>query len=390
MNLTRDRWDRLLALAVTAGELGILAAVDHHAAGGQLAAGTVIAVLTGLPLIYRRRAPFAAFLMIWLATLAHGVVGLHQLHFSFGLVIALYSLAAYGRRPAPLAGLAVVVAGTIAGGAALGAVAELPWVVVSVAAVWLLGTFTRTRLLYIAEVEARADQAEREREQRARLAVVEERARIARELHDVLAHGVTVMLLQAGAARSKLRKDPDQADAALERVEDAARASLADLRSLLGLLSGEPDGQNSEARLPQPDIADVEPLVEQFRTAGLPVRLEIDGRPRAVQGAVSVSAYRIVQEALTNALKHSRPQQVRVGLGWDPDALRIEVSDDGEDEAPRGGAAGGDRDGAQGAGRGLVGMRERVKLLGGTITTGRRGDRGFAVRVKLPLEEASG
>jgi signal transduction histidine kinase len=212
----------------------------------------------------------------------------------------------------------------------------------------------------------------------ARQAVNAERTRIPRELHDVVAHSVSVMVVQAGAARRVLDKDPDRASEAMASIESTGRQSLNELRRLLGMLR-QADGA-ATGRVPQPSIDDVDALLAQTREAGLPVTIEIEGEPRPLAPGVDLSAYRIVQEALTNTIKHAGPAEATVRLCYGADTLELVISDDGRgadcEEAERTGAAG----------HGLVGMRERVSLFGGDLQVGNRPGGGFTVRATLPLE----
>jgi signal transduction histidine kinase len=239
--------------------------------------------------------------------------------------------------------------------------------------IWGLGAYAQTRRRYLRELEERAVQAEREREQLARIAVHEERTSIARELHDIVAHSVSVMLVGVRGAREVLRTSPAVADDTLRRVERSGEQSLAELRRILALLRDRED--DAESR-PQPSLADLDELVADYRAAGLPVRLELIGEPESLPGGVELSVYRIVQEALTNVLKHSDPTTVTVTLSFRDSAVELEVVDDGTTAEP----------GATTTGQGIIGMRERVVLLGGELETGRRVGGGFRVAAWLPVE----
>jgi signal transduction histidine kinase len=218
---------------------------------------------------------------------------------------------------------------------------------------------------------ARADHLEAGQEEALRA----ERARIARELHDVVTHSVSVMVLQTGAARQIMGRDESRAQALLESVEASGRSALEELRRLLGLL----DDRAREAPLsPQPGVTEIPALVDQVREAGLPVELCVEGQPRPVSGGVAVAAYRIVQEALTNVLKHADGASTRVVLRWADAALELEILDRGAGS----GAAAPDA----GAGRGLAGMRERAAMYGGTLDAHAEPERGYLVRAHLPLE----
>jgi signal transduction histidine kinase len=238
---------------------------------------------------------------------------------------------------------------------------------------WLGGFAQRERAAQAHRAEERALHAEREREVAARIAVAEERARIARELHDIVAHAVSVMVLQVGAVRHRLPGDFADDVEALRAVEDTGRSALGDMRRMLGAMRSEADGAEFE---PQPGLDRLDVLLREIRRAGLPVELHVAGEPSRLPAAIDLSAYRIVQEGLTNALKHARASRASVHIGYAADELRIQVSDDGAGAA----AATGD-----GLGHGLVGVRERVKLFGGEMTADASNGGGFRLTTSLPL-----
>ncbi len=223
----------------------------------------------------------------------------------------------------------------------------------------------------VGDRERRAQMAERERDVAAREAVVEERARIARELHDVIAHHVSMMVLQAGAERRGLGDEQASTREVLETVERTGRSALTEMRRLLGMLRGDA----GDPLTPQPGLDDVPTLVGQLREAGLPVELRVDGEPRPLPVGIELSAYRIIQEALTNALKHAGGARARVDVRYGADSLELEIADDGARRAPE----------VPTGGHGLVGMRERVALYGGRLDAGSRPSGGFVVRVLLPI-----
>jgi signal transduction histidine kinase len=364
-------FDAAVALAAAGAEV---AAVTD---GGQSVAALALAALAGLALAARRRAPLATFAVVLAATAAielsgDSVAGVAPL-------VALYTAAALLDRRVSLGTLVPTVALVVA--LALTDSSQDDSQRLSDAAVgsglcvgvWALGAYVQTHRRYLRELQDRAADLQREREQLARIAVHEERASIARELHDIVAHSVSVMLVGVRGARDVLRSAPDVADDTLARVETSGEQSLAELRRILTLLRGPEQG--AEAR-PQPSLAQLEELVDEYRDAGLPVRLMVAGEPRALPSGVELSVYRIVQEALTNVLKHARPTEVAVTLSFHGAAgLEIEVVDDGRAAA----------DGAEAAGHGLVGMRERVALLGGELEAGRRVGGGFRVAARLPV-----
>ncbi|HXU22688.1 MAG TPA: histidine kinase, partial [Tepidiformaceae bacterium] len=226
-------------------------------------------------------------------------------------------------------------------------------------------------------LEDRADRLEREREEKARAAVAEERARIAREMHDVVAHNISVMVVQAGAARRVVQSDSLSATDALLTIEKTGRQTLQEMRRLLGVLRTGDDGL---ALAPQPGLGELASLLEQLRKAGVPVELREEGEPRQLPAGHDLVAYRVVQEGLTNVLKHAGKANVQVTVRFRGDALDLEVIDDS-----KGAPADAERNG----GHGLFGMRERLALYGGTLQTGPvAGAAGFALRATLPIESA--
>jgi signal transduction histidine kinase len=267
-------------------------------------------------------------------------------------------------------------------------------------AAFFLGDLQKRRLAYMAKLEALNAQLATEQELRSRWAVAEERARIARELHDVVAHSVSVMVVQAGAARRTLATSPAQATTALGQIESTGRQALVEMRRLLGLLR---DGDHDAALAPQPGLAHLESLAEAAREAGLPVEVEVEGEPRPLPAGVDLSAYRIVQEALTNSLKHAGRARARVRVCYGREALEVQVLDDGTGlpvQARDGGAGlavvrlrpGGLLEvtdpvaPAAGGGNGLIGMRERVAMFGGSLEAGPRPGGGYRVAARLPLD----
>jgi signal transduction histidine kinase len=248
---------------------------------------------------------------------------------------------------------------------------ELVFIPVLFAIGWLAGFALRERSVQAEDAEERALRAEREREAAARLAVAEERARIARELHDIVAHSVSVIVLQVGAVRHKLPPSLEEDKEALEGVERTGRAALTEMRRLLGAMRR--DGQDPELA-PQPGLDSLESLLEEVGRAGLPVRLHVDGDRVPLPRAIDLSAYRIIQEGLTNALKHARATQADVTVRYGSDELELEVRDDGRGLTS-----------TDGLGHGLVGVRERVKIYGGEMSTGTANGGGFVLSTRLPL-----
>jgi signal transduction histidine kinase len=236
---------------------------------------------------------------------------------------------------------------------------------------WLFGFALRERAAQAEAAEARAAYAERERETAARIAVAEERARIARELHDIVAHAVSVMVLQCGAVRHRLPEGLAGDRDALQDVERTGRAALAEMRRLLGAMRRDGDGVDLT---PQPGLGSLEPLLDEIRRAGLAVDLRVEGPPVPLPHAIDLSAYRIVQEGLTNALKHAHASHADVLVRYRPDEVQIDVRDDGHGPSS-----------SDGLGHGLVGIRERVNLYGGQMSAGPANGRGFLLSTRLPL-----
>jgi signal transduction histidine kinase len=366
-------FDLALALLATAAELAQIIG----ATGALAAPSLALAVVAGGALVLRRRAPVAVLATILAAGVA--IVALGDDPSGLSMLIALYTTAAYCELRVSLAALVL----TAATAATLSAVtvdapgrqtsATFGAIIAAALTIgaWALGAYAQTRRRYLRELQERAASAEREREQLARIAVHEERASIARELHDIVAHSVSVMLLGVRGARDVLRSAPDAAEETLARVERSGEQSLAELRRILALLR-EPE-QTAQSH-PQPSLAELNGLVAGYREAGLPVRLEVIGEPTPLASGVELSVYRIVQEALTNTLRHTDPSNVTVTLAFRDSRLELEVVDDGKPTL-----------GVLTPGQGLVGMRERVALLGGELETGQRQGGGFRVAAQLPL-----
>lgn len=330
------------------------------------------AVGTCLPLVSRRRYPIICHTLQIVSAIAsqRQPVSISLL----SIFVGVYSVAVYSRWRLPyLVWLAI-------GAAWLGiqfpeSSPSMPaWALMLVAGfgLWLAGSAVRNRQLRADVLEERAQRLERERELSMRVALADERQRIARELHDVVAHSVSVMVVQAGAARTLLTRQPERSLEALLAVEGTGREALSELRRLLGLLT-EPDAEPSLA--PQPGLDQLNRLVERVGQAGLPVDLRIEGTPRPLPPGLDLTAYRILQEALTNALKYAGGSQTQVRVTFDERELRLEVLDTGDGVATNG----------TGAGRGLLGMQQRVAVYGGQLETGLRPEGGFAVRAFIPI-----
>ncbi len=372
-------WVVALALAATA-EFELWA----HAPAGLVVTGgrAPLAVLFGfvtVPLAWRRRAP-AAVLAVGSGAVAVAAFLIRHpggvpLGVFLALIVAFYSVGAHceERRALPVGAgvLATIAAVDLTRGGVFEAHGARPaaWLVFAVA--WLVGRDFRRRRGELSLLRDRATRLEREREERARTAVAEERGRIARELHDVVAHSVSVMVVQAQAG-PRLLDDAEQARGVFRSIEASGREALVELRRLLGILR---TGDEQLAIGPQPGLGSLRSLVEQVREAGLPVELRVEGEPVQLPPGVDLSAYRIVQEALTNTLKHAGRARATIVVRYGQAALELEISDNGAGTSAA----------MNGSGHGLIGMRERVALYGGVLETGARDGGGYAVRVRLPL-----
>ena len=387
--------DGLLALGLTVLSLLVLAGGARDL-GAYDPLSIVLLLFQTLPLVFRRRYPVPVFAVTLTATLAHAAFATGSLNTTLGSLIALFTVGEQleRRRSALLALIALAGFGTliVAKAPMPAALSGFVQTEISVLASWVLGTWARDRHEHVAVVEERARLLERERDENERRAVTEERERIARELHDVVTHHVSVIVIQAGAAIRALERRPDDVRQALEAIDGTARQALGDMRRMLGILGsaperdGSPGGAPAEPdRAPMPGLDSLGQLLEQVRAAGLPVELSITGRPRTLDPGVELSAYRIVQEALTNTLKHAGGARARVDVAYEPDALEVRVVDEGAR-----GEAGAARIEAPGeGGHGLIGMRERVAIFGGQFEAGPQPG-GFRVFARLPLPGGGG
>jgi len=351
-----------------------------------------IAVALSAVVALRRRMPEKMLLLAVAAGLAQLVLDVPSAPEDFAMLVIIYTVAANGARWASR--LALI------GGLCAGTLSQLRWPTtetsgagsvfiaifqtVPFALAWVLGDSIRTRRAYLAQLEERAARLEKEREAQAKVAVAAERARIARELHDVVAHNVSVMVVQADGAAYVMDTAPDQAKKALETISSTGRQALAEMRRLLGVLrTGE--HQESGEYVPQPDVEQLDDLIEQCRTSGLPVDFKVEGTRRPLPSGVELTAYRIVQEALTNTRKHGGADAgASVRLVYFDDGLGLLVEDDGKGAPHELYEEGG----ADGQGHGLIGMRERVGMVGGTLDAGPRPGGGFRISALLPLKAA--
>jgi signal transduction histidine kinase len=371
-----------IVLAVLFTVLGLVTVFAQEVKNG-LTEPTAIAVVTTvivcLPLAFRRRAPLVAVVLSCVAIIVHIALDFPEGSLPITVLALAYTVAAWGSLRAAVAGLVAIYA-TIT----LLALMEAPGLDVATVlgnlaffgVAWAIGIAVRARR---EAIEARIREAEErsnfERQRAARL-LAEERLRIARELHDVVAHSMSVIAVQAGVGAHVVEERPAEARAALEAISATSRGALAEMRQLLGALRDD-DGERS--RQPAPDLSNVGQLVDDVRAAGVPVVLEVSGACSGINPAIELSAYRLIQEALTNVIKHAgTPSRVEVRVQHDDESLTVSVVDDG-----RGAAAKADAD-QPGAGHGLIGMRERVEIWGGELTAGPARGGGYAVTATLP------
>jgi signal transduction histidine kinase len=369
--ISTDRVRLLVADGVVALAAGVLLvagqALDVVKVSPSEALSTAVAVIG--PLALRRLAPTAAAVLVGAGIVATRGVLLPVDVAAFAIASFSVADAATSRWRSFLS-----VAG-IAGAIALWFASDGSAYVIAVAylvalAGWLAGDAWRERRR---RADASAATERRDHEEQIRLAVVAERRRLARELHDIIAHDVGVMVVQAGGARHVLDSAPDRARTALLTVEETGREALTELRRLLDLLPDEPG--EAPAFAPQPTLGDVDDMVRRMRDAGLPVGLTVGGEPRQVPDGLGAAAYRIVQEALTNSMKHGGAVRTQVAIDYESDAIVLEVVDAGPSKPPA----------STHNGRGLIGMRERAEAFGGTFEAGPRDDNGYRVRATLPL-----
>ena len=376
--------DSLMAGLLLVFDLGVLGANQTSVPGSTL---LFVGAMMIVPVVFRRKHPLGSSYVILfggaLQLLTHGdlATGMPVRLADFSLAIALYTMVAYvGRRPGLLYAIWLAVGTVVWALWPMGAGVEAAFLVFVIAAVfgfsWAMGEFVGARRAYNRELEQRLKLLETERDQQARIAVGEERSRIARELHDVVAHAVSVMVVQADGASYAIRTNPDLAEAAVRTIADTGRQALTEMRRLLGVLRSE--DQSGTQWVPQPDAGDLHELAENCRAAGLPVRLETAGELSALPAGLGLGVYRIVQEALTNTLKHAgagATATVRVTQAGEQ--VEVEVADDGFGTPHDLVAVSG--------GNGLIGMRERAGVLGGTLEAGPNPGGGWRVRAVLPL-----
>jgi signal transduction histidine kinase len=342
--------------------------------GPEVVIAAVLAAAVALVALRNRLgvvAPLSALALLGLASLP-APAWLLDSSFVYLLVMLICGLGGYlaQSRWSHAAGLLVLLA---VGSLAAGRHPDPHWgqaagVIAFMAIAWVAGTIVRGPVLRAHSAEVRAVQLEQEQAEAARQAVIDERQRIARELHDVIAHSVSVMTVMTGAVRRRLTPDQTRERDSLVAVERTGREALAEMRRLVGMLHEE---ETMPSYAPQPGMQALDTLIDTVRAAGLPVDLQVEGARRELPPGVDLAAYRVVQEALTNTLKHAGPASARVQICWTDDELRIEVANNGRNTAPS-------------AGYGQAGMRERMRLYGGRLESGPRTDGGYVVRAYLP------
>ena len=366
--------DILLATTIAAGFC--LEGTVGVYAEGPVWANLLVGVLAGASVLWRRSAPgLTGAALLAVGTIHSFLLTPVDMTLSVLLMLILvgYSTTRYGQGTRAVWIVALVAAGVVAIEIAKTRAAEnvvFPVVVLCTGAV--AGGAVRARVREARVLAERTHELEAERARGEQAAVVDERRRIARDLHDVVAHTVSVMVVQAGAARRTMDRDPARAIAALDAVRSTGGDAVAELDRLLGLL----DPEEARTAATRPGLDALGHLADRMAAAGLPVTVAASGRPRPLDAATDLVAYRVVQEALTNTLKHARAATAAVALAWTDAALEITVHDDGEGAAASGG---------QGARRGLQGMRERIEAYGGELEAGPAPGRGFRVRARLPL-----
>jgi signal transduction histidine kinase len=378
LRLLRDHADLAFAVFCTVAlqaEIWLADYAVHRAALSLLGLST-------LALAFRCTYPLPAFLVTFFGL---GVVNIVAPEFdnqsTMGVIVIVFSLYSYGANArgrqawAAVVVMPLAVAHFVTDDGDSFHLGDIAFGSLIIGGPWAAGLTMRLRRERERSLTLRTVELERDRDESARAAVAAERARIARELHDVVAHAISVVVVQSRGGRKVLDRDPEAARTAFDSIERTGEQALGEMRRLLGMLR---DDDEEQSRAPQPSLERLEALAEEMRASGLPVELEVTGAANGIPPGIDVSGYRIVQEALTNILRHAGPAVARVGVRFSPDAVEIDVVDDG-----RGGQA------ATGSGNGLVGIRERVAVAGGEIAAGPRPDGGFAVHARLPYRDDS-
>jgi len=372
--MRRHAFDLAICLGVLAFGLAEVLSSGYPQRGLWVAA----VVANAAALLFRRRLPLVTLVAVLGLMGAMATVDRPEdpAFWFFAVIFATHAVGAYAPLPQAVFGLGLACAVFLVGAIEDDQTAsDVLFVWLLLAGVWGIGRLLERRTHEAATAERHAALLEQERELRAREAIVEERARIARELHDIVAHGVSTMVLQAGGVRRRLTGEQDAERDALLNVEETGRRSLTEMHRMLGIMR---QSDTSDPLTPQPGLGRLDELAESMRAAGLPVELRHEGEPVELPSGLDLSAFRIIQEALTNTLKHAGPARASVTVAYRPDSLDVEVLDDGS------GSVNGRANG-QAGGHGLVGMRERVALFGGELDTGARPSGGYRVHAHLPL-----
>jgi signal transduction histidine kinase len=388
--MASDRISRISSAAVAEAGLPVLVAAGFVVGSALLAGASTLGpvgygllVAGAAALLVRRKHPVSALAGTLIPAFAYDLLNYPGGLCTIAVGVALFTVAEAGHSRAGIAAILAVVGGFLAIGVILGRghVVDLitalwfgGWLVASL----ILGESTRSRRAYLEEVEQRALEAERSREEEAHRRAGEERVRIAREIHDVLAHRISMISVQSGVGAHLLDRDPDQARSALIAVNQASKEALQELRATLGLLR-QVDGP--ESRSPAPGLAQLEGVMASTTAAGVDVRLDVSGQPRDLPTGVDLAAYRIIQESLTNVIRHARAATARIAIAYRLADVVIEIEDDGHGIDQRGLPDTG--------GNGLLGMRERAAALGGDLEAGPLATGGFRVRARLPFDGAA-
>jgi signal transduction histidine kinase len=363
----------LAADAVIAAAVLLVGVVHGFAHGDDRARVLLLTFALSLPLVWRRRSPAAVFLVLAALAFVQWLLNIGSLG-DLALLIGLYTVAVHEARWKALIAAAILELGAVLAATRDGGLRGFIGLSALSVAAGVLGTSVRHRRALLASLEDRAARLELERDQQGLLAAAAERARIAREMHDIVAHNITVMIALADGAVFAAARAPEKATTAMETVSDTGRQALGEMRRLLGVLR---EGDGGSGLLPQPGIPEIDQLVEQVRAAGLPVTLEVAGDGRALPPGAQLTVFRLVQEALTNCLKHAGASAVAaVKLRYAADAVDVEVTDNGASRARN----------VDPDGRGLDGMRERAAVYAGTVEAGPRLGGGWRVHARLRLE----
>jgi signal transduction histidine kinase len=377
--IRRYGFDVLVLVGALESSLELVYGREHNkdAPTGSLWVLIPLTLLFFLPLLARRRYPFGAPAAVFIYGAAVSFLNGRVVTFPFGIFLAvltcsfLFGMLPERRQAVSGLGIALGAAAIVTRNHPTQGAGDFLFIAILFTIVWLAGNALGAKLTQYRQAEERAERLEREREERARAAVAEERARIARELHDVVGHSVSVMTVQASGVRRLLRPEQEREREALLIVEQTGREALAEMRRLVGVLRRP---EEAPALAPQPSLQHLDKLVDQVRESGLAVDLTVEGEVASLPASVDLAAYRLVQEGLTNTLKHAQAHHAEVLVRYGKGELEVVVADDGN------GLGGGD-----GGGHGLVGLRERIAVAGGKLAAGPRSGGGYEVRARIPM-----